>query len=104
MEKMKIVEFHGRGLSFVDSIQADIMFDRAGNIATEMTEKNYKPGILRFKKHGQSAIPVIQYDGCNHDELCVAFQAEHDALGYVDFDVNELANALSYYLRHEGKL
>lgn len=102
--KTKIIEYHGRGLSFKDAISSDISFNQAGNIATQLQEEQYKYGTLRFKRCGQSAIPVIQYDGCADDELCVAFQAEKDEHNFIEFDVGVLADALTTYARSQGIL
>lgn len=104
MQETRIIEYRGRGISLVDSIGAEITFDPAGNISSNLTEADYKQGVLRFKRCGKSAIPVIQYDGRDDDELCVAFQAETADHNYIDFNVQILADALTYYCRCQGQL
>ena len=102
--KTKVVEYHGRGLSFRDAIISDITFDYAGNIAAELQEEKYKSGTLRFKRCGKRAIPVIQYDGGTDDELCAAFQVEKDEHTFIEFDVNILAEAITLYMKSQGML
>lgn len=90
----KILEFEGRGLSYTDAIDG-FAFDNYGNVLLNTNKSKYRNGVLRIKRKGNRAVPVIMYEGETEDQLCVAFQAKKNDQ-YVDFDVNAIAEALTY--------
>ena len=106
MNKTRILEFSGKGLSFRDAISMSSL-NSDGNLETIQDYKMYKKGTLRFKKMGRRAIPVIQYDGETDDQICVAFRIE-EGNKYIDIDVQLIADALTCYARrktnsHDGR-
>lgn len=100
MNKMKVLEFSGRGLSFRDAVSLGSI-NSDGNIETIADYSIYKSGILRFKRMGKRAIPVIRYQGKTDDELCVAFRIEEGEKA-IDIDVQLVAEALTYYAQQNN--
>ena len=102
MKKVKMIEFEGRGISLRDAIDT-LRFADNGELILMTDQKNYKEGRLRIKKVGEKAVPVIIYDGKEDDEICFAFQGRVRDGEYVDFDVNLIGDALTYYMMQKNE-
>ena len=99
MKTVRIIEFEGRGLSMRDAID-HVQFAPNGELILQTDPESYKNGKLRIKRFGDRAIPVIIYDGETEDEMCFAFQGKVREGRFVDFDINAIGEALTYYTQH----
>ena len=99
MKKVRIIEFEGRGISLRDAIDT-LRFADNGELILTKDQTKYKKGRLRIKKVGEKAVPVIIYDGQEDDDICFAFQGRLQGGEYLDFDVDLIADALTYYMQN----
>lgn len=94
MEKAKVISFDGRGISYRDAIE-QLAFSPEGKIILHIDKMRFRNGVLRIKRSGDRAIPVIMYEGESNDQLCLAFQARKENGEYVTLDIHLIAESLT---------